>query len=355
MPHRSTAGNANTTTWLRKVLICSYRDSGAVLRECLIARKGVVVSLCLITLSGGAVRADEPTFDFDIPEQRADDALILLGEQADATVLFQYDMATQHDANRLQGEYTLPEAVGILLADSGLKADFGEQGHLYISVEETESEGDDVNVKKKTGLLAALAAVFSGANSQEIADDNQNAEREELVVEEIIVIGTNIRNVPPAGSPISIYTREEIDFSGRSTVEGFAQTLPENFGGGVAENTQGGVVPGGSGGINFGTGVNLRGLGNDSTLVLFNGRRLAPAGSGNAVDISMIPLAAIEQVEVLTDGASAVYGSDAVGGVVNFKLRDDYDGAETRLRLGTATTGDLDELSIRPDHWNVLE
>ncbi|MBL4837467.1 MAG: TonB-dependent receptor [Kordiimonadaceae bacterium] len=98
--------------------------------------------------------------------------------------------------------------------------------------------------------------------------------------------------------------------------------------------------------VNSGTGVNLRGLGNDSTLVLLNGRRLAPAGVGNFVDISMIPLTAIERIEVLTDGASAIYGSDAVGGVVNFRLRTDYEGFETRVRYGSATSGDLDDIQL---------
>ena len=340
MPHRSPASNANTTAWLRKVLICSYRDSGAVLRECLIARKGVVVSLCLITLSGGAVRADEPTFDFDIPEQRADDALILLGEQADATVLFQYDMATQHDANRLQGEYTLLEAVDILLADSGLKADFGEQGHLYISVEETESEGGGMNVKKRAGFFAALAAVFTAANAQD-ADESSQHQEEAPALEEIIVTGTNIRGVRNKSAPIISFDREAIALTGFARTEDLVQSLPQNFGGGASLDT--GIYNSRNGTARTfpigGTGVNLRGIGTDSTLVLLNGRRMAPAGGGSFVDISQIPLSAVERIDVLPDGASAVYGSDAVGGVVNIVLRDDFEGAETRLRYGTVTEG----------------
>jgi outer membrane receptor protein involved in Fe transport len=78
--------------------------------------------------------------------------------------------------------------------------------------------------------------------------------------------------------------------------------------------------------------------------VLLNGRRLAPSSFGNFVDISMLPLSAIERVEVLPDGASATYGSDAVGGVINFILRDRYDGMETRLRAGSVTSGHLNEI-----------
>src|SRR5690606_4997410 len=93
---------------------------------------------------------------------------------------------------------------------------------------------------------------------------------------------------------------------------------------------------------------NLRGLGADSTLVLINGRRISTTGTSNGlfVDVSAIPVAAIERVEVLTDGASAIYGSDAIGGVVNFILRDDFDGVETSARYGEAYDGAAAETGI---------
>jgi outer membrane receptor protein involved in Fe transport len=101
-----------------------------------------------------------------------------------------------------------------------------------------------------------------------------------------------------------------------------------------------------NGNRNVGAGINLRGLGAGSTLVLLDGRRIASGGSGAFVDVSTIPLSALERIEVITDGASAIYGSDAVGGVVNFILRDDYDGAETNIRYGGVTDGDLRELNV---------
>jgi outer membrane cobalamin receptor len=95
------------------------------------------------------------------------------------------------------------------------------------------------------------------------------------------------------------------------------------------------------------TAVNLRGLGADATLVLINGRRMAGAGlMGDFADVSMIPVSAVARIEVLTDGASALYGSDAVGGVVNIVMRDRYDGAETRARLGGSTRGDLGQYQL---------
>jgi len=130
--------------------------------------------------------------------------------------------------------------------------------------------------------------------------------------------------------------------------------IPQNFNGGASESTVISVTGGGNA-VNTvaGTGVNLRGLGNDSTLVLVNGHRVAPGNLfGNFVDISSIPLYAVERVEVVTDGASAIYGSDAVGGVVNIILGRNLDGAETRARYGRVTNGSTHERkSARQSAW----
>jgi iron complex outermembrane receptor protein len=96
--------------------------------------------------------------------------------------------------------------------------------------------------------------------------------------------------------------------------------------------------------INYATSVNLHGLGNDATLILLNGRRMGSSGiSGNFTDISSIPAIAVQRVEIELDGASAIYGSDAVGGVVNVILRKDFEGGEFRIRGGGSTDGGADE------------
>src|SRR5262249_18260396 len=101
--------------------------------------------------------------------------------------------------------------------------------------------------------------------------------------------------------------------------------------------------------------VDIRGLGAGTTLTLLNGRRLGQSDSGRSVDVSLIPAAAIARVEVLTDGASAIYGSDAVGGVVNFVLRRDFEGAETRMSYGEVVHGGLRQGSFSQTfgkNWN---
>src|SRR6202789_3067941 len=96
-----------------------------------------------------------------------------------------------------------------------------------------------------------------------------------------------------------------------------------------------------------GNAPNLRGLGSGATLVLINGHRVAPGNSdGSFVDISMIPLTAVERVEIVTDGASAIYGSDAVGGVVNIILRTKFDCADTRVQYGSVTDGSSHNVTV---------
>ena len=179
----------------------------------------------------------------------------------------------------------------------------------------------------------------------EVDRDIPNEPKLERAYDEITVIGTHIRDIAPGSSPVIVFDREAIASTGLSTVEQLMEALPQNFGGGASVDTNT-ALPNdldAASNTSRASTVNLRGLGAGSTLVLLNGRRLAPTVGSAFVDISVIPLTAIERVEVLTDGASAIYGSDAIAGVVNFVLRDDYDGVETVLRYGRVSEGSLDE------------
>lgn len=298
--------------------------------------------------------AEEPEadrrIDFHIPQQRADLALTEFAEQADLTLAVPRDVLLGKEANALIGSYTLQDGVDVLLAGTGLIPEFSNQIVLSIKTDpKSVGEGKTMrSPKKATGLAALLASVFAGGvSAEELGTTNEDAEEFPEELDEIIVTGTNIRGISNSASPVLSFDREAIDATGFSTTEQFIQSLPQNFGGGAAGDTEALVTLRGDNvsfpNSGFGTGANLRGLGNSSTLVLVNGRRLAPAGSGNFVDLSLIPVSAIERIDVLTDGASAIYGSDAVGGVINFILRDGYEGVETRARYGTATTGDADE------------
>jgi iron complex outermembrane receptor protein len=162
----------------------------------------------------------------------------------------------------------------------------------------------------------------------------------ESPLEEVVVTGTYIRGVAPS-SPVITLTSVDIENSGASTAGEVLRELPESFAGGQ-QSTIGtnGLGPYQNlANFSYSDSANLRGFGSDSTLVLINGHRVPVTGLQNSVDISAIPVPAIDRVEVVTDGASALYGSDAVGGVVNFVLKKDYAGAESRAELGIPTNG----------------
>lgn len=152
--------------------------------------------------------------------------------------------------------------------------------------------------------------------------------------EEIVVTGTRIRRkdlTTPA--PVTVINRDQIIASGKVSIGDFLQALPEQ---GNAINTQ--YNNGGDGS----TRVNIRSLGQERTLVLINGRRVVPGGTGadSSVDLNSIPSQAIERVEILKDGASAVYGSDAIGGVVNLITRRNFEGSSVSALAGQSGEGD---------------
>ena len=287
---------------------------------------------------------NEPHFDFDIPRQRAALALTVFAEQANLTLIVPHELLEGKISNELIGRYSLQEGIDILLDGTGLEPVISNHVVLSITAEAPADPGDTMKAKQKVGLLAVLASLFASGATAQTPNDASPGEQEPVPLEEIIVTGTNIRGQGEGASPVFVYDRDEIERAGFSTVQELIQSIPQNFNGGASEDTSLGAEGGGndSGGV----GVNLRGLGTDSTLVLFNGRRTAQGGGsgGDFVDISSLPLNAIERIEVLTDGASALYGSDAIAGVVNFILRDNYEGAETRIRHGSVTNGDLDEV-----------
>ncbi len=167
----------------------------------------------------------------------------------------------------------------------------------------------------------ALGAVWVSALIAPPAFAQQSIERVEIT-------GSSIKRVDAETAlPVQIVTRQEIEATGAANVEQFLQGL------GVALQGNNNTVAASASGATTGgvSSVSLRGLGSTRTLVLVDGRRVTAGGTltdSTSVDINHIPLAAIERVEVLKDGASAIYGSDAIAGVINFILRKDYKGGE---------------------------
>ncbi|MFN5904089.1 MAG: TonB-dependent receptor plug domain-containing protein, partial [Novosphingobium sp.] len=205
---------------------------------------------------------------------------------------------------------------------------------------------------------AAIGALASPALAQSAPDiTSPNTASEESSA--IIVTGSRIKQDPSKSAlPLQIITTDDLSREGISNPEQFVSFLAANGNGAdnLASNSD--VVSGAARGTNGLSSANLRGQGASATLVLLNGRRVAAHGlSGSAVDVNQIPIAAIERIEVLKDGASAIYGTDAIGGVINFITKKDFTGVQINgftdlteqggssiYRLsGTVGYGDLNE------------
>lgn len=158
----------------------------------------------------------------------------------------------------------------------------------------------------------------------------------------VTVTGTRIRG-GTTPSPIITIGIEQIRQEGFTDLGEVIRSVPQNFSGGQNPGVAAGATGGGQGNQNLtgGSGLNLRGLGQDASLTLLNGRRMSYGGFTQMVDISAIPVEAVQRVEIVADGASAIYGSDAVGGVGNVILRRDFNGVTVGTRYGTTTDGGL--------------
>ena len=181
------------------------------------------------------------------------------------------------------------------------------------------------------GMVASLAVTASPV----LAQDEEAAD-----LDRIQVTGSRITRAEVEGaSPVTIISREDIEFSGFENIPDLLRSTVFNSFGSFRERS----------GTSFGQValVDLRGLGADRTAVLVNGRRQpgSPFTGRSSANLNSIPINAIERVEILTDSASAIYGSDAIGGVVNIILRDDYEGAEVSAFASFPTRDGADELA----------
>lgn len=193
---------------------------------------------------------------------------------------------------------------------------------------------------------AASTPIASASSTTETRGKARTSAADTVTLEEVLVVGSHIRDATAGGSsPVIVFDKEAIERTGVATMQQFFEKLPQNFGGGANGANVASLGTDRDTRNNFGQGtsINLRGLGTGTALTLINGHRVSSSNRYQYVDVSLIPLSAVERVEILTDGASAIYGADAVGGVVNIILRRDFTGYETTLRYGTVTAGTMNE------------
>lgn len=261
-----------------------------------------VAGTSIIALAAPAYAQQADQRRYDLPAQPLGTSLRAVADASGTNVIVSSALVDGKIAPALSGRFTAIDAISALLRGSGLRA----------------------------RLAGSSLIVERAPAAQDVSAEAGGSD--------IVVTGSRIRGAPVA-SPVIRLDQQDMRNAGQSSVAEVVRNIPQNFGGGQNPGV-GNNVPAASG-INVGSAstINLRGLGSDATLTLLNGHRLAYNGSRQGIDVSAIPLGMVDRIEIVADGASALYGSDAVAGVANIILKRDYDGLETRANIGGSTDG----------------
>jgi outer membrane receptor protein involved in Fe transport len=239
---------------------------------------------------------------YDMPAQDLGDALRHAATLADIELYASSRDLEGKTAPPVRGQLTPREAIETLLKGTGLSARFDSRSVI----------------------------IMNGSAAQPGTP---------VEAEPIIVTGSRITGAPQP-TPVTVVGSEDIRLAGQNDLGEVARSLPQNFAGGQNPgigNGQG--APNENANVNGASTFNLRGIGSNATLTLLNGNRFAYTGASSVIDVSSIPVSAVERIEIVADGASAIYGADAVAGVVNILLKRDYEGLSAMARVGGSTDG----------------
>ncbi|MCB1104648.1 MAG: TonB-dependent receptor [Opitutaceae bacterium] len=317
--------------------------------------------VCL--LSAGLACAAAVKKKYDLPGADAAQTLKAFSDQSGEQIVYPVERVKGVQTNAIKGEFTAREALDLMLAGTGLSVVQDDRTGAF-----TVRRNDPPQVPVRPDVSDGSTAATNGADGT-------------IRMARLEVLGTRIRQTEAFGpAPMSNYDDEYIRASGALTLADFLNRLPQNYAGISAgrgstpnelnpefgsrtETTTppfnfvlgASAVPANATGQ---SGVGLRGLGAGSTLVLVDGRRVAQSSVGNAgtdsrqgfVDLNTIPLGMVERIEVVTDGTSALYGADAVAGVINIVLKKNWSGSELSARYKGAFDGGGHERSLSLIH-----
>ncbi len=324
----------------------------------LVRRFIALVALFALTLAASA--QTPATKNFNVPSDQVMNAIKAFSGQSGVEVLMPTDAAKGIRTNAVKGEMTPRAALEKMVAGTGLVVIEDEKtGALGLRADSSTLKNDDSGQEEKPA--AKLKKTESGT----------------LILEAMTVLGSRIRQTETEGpSPVNSYDNEYIKATGAMNLSDFLNQIPQTYSGIASgrsstpnelnpefgqrtETTSpafnfvlgSSAAPPGQTGV---SGVSLRGLGAGSTLVLVDGRRATQSGNGNRstdtrqgfVDLNTIPLGMVERIEVSTDGASAIYGADAVAGVINIILKKNYTGTEISGGFKTSEHGGGQERNL---------
>jgi len=307
-------------------------------------RRGTLLSTsALILLAGCPLKsAAEPPaaalHAISQPSQALGDTLRSIARQTGASILFDPAVVNGRVSRPVSGRLSAAEAISRAIDGSGLTANVMKDGAIVVrpAAQAPASQGGPASTSSSGAAASApdapvrLAQASGGALSDGGAAPADVERRPSP--QRVEITGTRLRQITSEGPvPVNTYSREDIDRSGQPTLERFLASLNE-VSGSAGEGSFGG-------GGNFGqTTVQLRGLPMGATLVLINGRRVQAVGSSSAnfFNLNLIPIQAVERIEIVPVGSSAVYGGDALAGVVNVILKKSVEGPALAVRFGAA-------------------
>jgi len=245
---------------------------------------------------------------FNIPAGPADRAVRQFVEQAGMSVIYEAGRLNRFKTRAIKGKYEPIDALHRLLEGSGL-------------------------------IYSMTTSRFVSVNPER---NRRPPGQEEESLPTVRIEARDLSSPPslPPGVVLKTISAEELSQQGFTTVTDWSRTLTQNQGTGANEGTT--YLREAPTNIAYGSGLNLYGIGQRATLVLVNGRRLAPSGAaGSFTDVLNIPISAVDHIDLISEGASTIYGADAVGGIVNFVLRDGYSRPLTTASFGHLTPYDL--------------
>jgi outer membrane receptor protein involved in Fe transport len=291
----------------------------------------------------------------NLPSQPLEDALVEFSRETGLRVMLYTELGRGIISPKVAGTFTPAAALELLLRDAALRFQFLDAQTVEVLPKRAQNTGDSWEPTRRASddpVRLASVAVTAGPSSTSTAragetDQLSQSDLDAVTrqktsshrdLEEIVVTGTHIQGIAPVALTITL-TQQDIRRAGQNDLGEAIRALPQNFGGGQNPGVQVNAGLEANQNVSGGSSLNLRGLGPDATLTLVNGHRLSYDSFSQGVDIASIPLAAVDRIEIVPDGASAVYGSDAVAGVANVILKRDYDGFSISARAGRATDG----------------
>ncbi|HMH28620.1 MAG TPA: TonB-dependent receptor plug domain-containing protein, partial [Steroidobacteraceae bacterium] len=315
------------------------------------------------TLTFADADARSISYDLNIPSEDLTASLQSFAIASHHKLLYKAELTAGKISRALKGHFTAQEAMEALLSGTGLSYEITGSSVVLIKdqtgakTSELREEGTPYSPPAPSQSRGRhpilLAQVDQGKTASDVPvdkSDDQARKKKTKSLEEIVVTGSRLsEKAKDTAQPVNIYTRQAIDQTGVTSVADFLNTLPD------ASTASAGTVNTFAGGQS----VQLHGLPSGTTLVLVNGRRIGASGTqafGDVFDLNNIPLAAVDRIEVVPTGSSAVYGSDAIAGVVNIILKKDIEGVAVDARYGGAIGTRDSAISASAGHrWDAFD